>query len=253
MSADLDLTEEAARLVSYGLRPKLRPAASPDYRELLRRFRQDATLRAHCEAVGRGLGLLILGATDHGLVLGAEDDGPFAMRLADYRRQATTVADRMCHGLIQLAIAAWCFPTAQQLEERDTVAGVRVSVHRTVDYLVELCAQLKERSATDDAEADSPELEEAWRTILSRAETRATADGRRAANTLAGMVAHALETLENGGLLRRVSDDDGGTWQALGSYRMQVRELAAYDSFLLVRRAGDHARSEALASATEER
>lgn len=253
MSAEHDLTEDAARLVSYGLRPKLRPAANPDYRELLRRFRQDATLRARCEAVGRGLGLIILGATDHGIVLGAEEDGPFAMRLADYRRQATSVADRLCHGLIQLAIAAWCFPTAQQLEERDSVAGVRVNVHRTVEYLVELCGQLKEHAATEDAEEGSPELEEAWRTILSRAETRATTDGRRAANTLAGMVAHALESLEAGGLLRRVSDDDGGTWQALGSYRMQVRELAAYDSFVLVRRAGDNAHKDATARQTEER
>ncbi len=241
MSSDLTLTEDAARLLSYGLRPKLRPAANPDYRELLRRYRQEAALRAVCDAVGRGMGLLILGATDHGIVLGAEDEGPFAMRLADYRRSDTKVADRLCHGLIQLAIAAWCFPTSQQLEERDSVAGVRVSVNRMVDYLVELCRQLKERATTDDAEEDSPELAEAWRTILSRAETRATSDGRRAPHTLAGMIAHALNMLETGGLLRRVADDDGGTWQALGSYRMQVRELAAHDLFLLVQRAGRNA------------
>ncbi len=244
MSAELNLTEDAARLLSYGLRPKLRPAASPDYRELLRRFRQDAGLRARCEAVGRGLGLLILGASDHGIALGAEDDGPFAMRLADYRRQATSVADRLCHGLIQLAIAAWCFPTAQQLDERDSVAGVRVSVNRMVSYLVELCRQLKDRADDEDAEERSPELAEAWRTVLSRAETRATSDGRRAATTLAGMIAHALETLETGGLMRRVGDEDGGTWQALGSYRMQVRELAAHDSFLLVRQASSGVASE---------
>jgi len=244
MPAELDLTEDAARLLSYGLRPKIRPGANPDYRELLRRFRQDAGLRARCEAVGRGLGLLILGATDHGIALGAEDDGPFAMRLADYRRQSTSVADRMCHGLIHLAIAAWCFPTAQHLEERDSVAGVRVSVNRTVSYLVELCSQLKDRTNDEDAEESSPELAEAWRTVLSRAETRATADGRRAATTLAGMVAHALETLETGGLMRRVGDEDGGTWQALGSYRMQVRELAAHDSFLLVRQASKAAAAE---------
>lgn len=235
MSDDLDLTEDAARLISYGLRPRLRPAANPDYGELLRRHRNEGALRTRSEAVARGLGLLILGATDHGLVLGAEDDGPFAMRLADYRRQATTVADRLCHGLIQMAVAAWCFPTAQHLEERDSVVGVRVTVNRMVEYLVELCRELDDQHAGDDPEDGASELVEAWRTILSRAQTRATTDGRRSATTLVGMVAHALDALESGGMLRRVADDDGGTFQALGSYRIQVRELAAHDTFQLVR------------------
>ncbi len=185
-------------------------------------------------AVRSGDRVLLLGATEHGLVLGAEDDGVFAMRLSDYRRQASTVSDRLCHGLIQLAVAAWCFPTAQYLEERDSVVGVRLSVHRMVDYLIDLCRRLEESAGDHDPEAASPELAEAWRTILARAQTRATSDGRRAANTLAGMVAHALEALEEGGLLRRLGDEEGGTYQALGSYRIQVREMAALPAFQLV-------------------
>lgn len=239
--SDLELVEDASRLLSYGLRPKLRPAADPAYRDLLRRYRHEAGFRARVEAVARGLGLLVLGETDHGLVLGAEDDGPFAMRLADYRRNATSVADRLCHGLLQLAVAAWCFPTAQHLEESDSVVGVRVSTNRLVQYVTDLCRELKDRADTPDAAQDSAELEEAWRTILRRAENRTTSDGRRAANTLGGMAAHALESLEAGGLLRRISDEDGGTFQALGSYRIQVRELAAYDAFLLVRDAAAYA------------
>ncbi len=232
---ELQVAEDAARLLRYGLSPKLRPGASPDYRELLRRYQHDAALRAHAEAIGTGLGLLVLGATEHGLTLGAEDSGPFAMRLGDYRRGVSSVADRLCHGLIQLAVAAWCFPTAQQLDERDSVAGVRVSVNRLVDYLVDLCNRFKQDSQDSDPEDKSPELCEAWRTILVRAQTRSSRDGRRSPSTLAGMVAHALEVLEEGGLLRRIGDEDGGTWQALGSYRIQVRELAAHDTFVWVR------------------
>lgn len=237
-TGELELVEDAARLLGYGLRPKLRPAASPDYQELLRRYRNEGALRERVFAVARGLGLLVLGATDHGLVLGAHQDGPFAMTLGDYRRKTATVAERLCHGLIQLAVAAWCFPTAQDLEERDSVAGPKVSVNRLVEYLVEIAETLKAEAGDRDPEGDHPELAEAWRTVLARAETRTSRDGRRSPSTLAGMVAHALESLESGGLFRRIDENGGGTFQALGSYRVQVRELAAHDAFLLVREAG---------------
>lgn len=233
MSHDLQLVEDAARLLAYGLRPGIRPSKEPDYAELLRRYRLESPLRERVIAVASGLGLAVLGETDLGIVLGAEEEGPFALRLNDYRRNLS-VEDRMCHGLVQLAVAAWCFPNARALEDPDSIAGARVSVRRLVEHLVGLCEELKERSA-GDPDAGSPELQEAWRTILARAATRATPDGRRAAATLAGMVAHALEFLERGGLMRKIGDADGGTWQALAAYRLQVRELAAHDVAALVR------------------
>jgi hypothetical protein len=55
------------------------------------------------------------------------------------------------------------------------------------------------------------------------------------------MIAHALESLERGGLLRRLGNEDGGTWQALSAYRLQVRELAAHDVANLVREAATKA------------
>ena len=236
MSDRLGLAEDAARLVSYGLRPTLRPSKEPDYAELLQRYRSESPLRELVFAVSRGLGLVVLGETDLGIVLGAEDKGPFALRLGDYRRAGLSVKERMCHGLVQLAIAAWCFPNARALEDPDSIAGTRVSVRGLVEHLVGLCEELKER-AEDDPEAGSPELAEAWRSILARAETRGTPDGRRSSSTLAGMVAHALESLDRGGLMRKIGDADGGTWQALAAYRLQVRELAAHDIAVRVREA----------------
>ena len=150
----------------------------------------------------------------------------------------------MCHGLIQLAVAAWCFPTAESLEDPDAIAGTRVSVGRLVEYLVGMCEELKSRSE-EDPEAGSPELQEAWRTVLVRAQTRGSPDGRRSAGTLSGMVAHALGSLERGGLMRKIDESSGGTWQALSAYRLQVRELAAHDAALLVREAGASARRDA--------
>ncbi len=237
----LDLAEDAARLLSFALQPRLRPAREPRYRELLGRYRNESALREHVMVVARGLGLAVLGATDLGLVVGAEQGGPFALTLGDYRRQGLSVDERMCHGLIQLGIAAYCFPTARSLGESDSVAGARVSVRRLVDYLRGLSEELEERS-DDDPEAGSPELREAWRTVLARATTRGTSDGRRSSSTLAGMVAYALEFLERGGLMRKIDDTDGGTWQALAAYRIQVRELGANASAALVREAGVRAR-----------
>lgn len=238
MSRPLDTAEDAARLVSYGLRPTLRPSKEPDYGELLERYRADGNFREHVHVIARGLGLVVLGETDLGMVLGAEQEGPFAQRLADYRRSRLSVEERMCHGLVQLAVAAWCFPTAESLEDPDAIAGTRVSVQRLVEYLVGICDELKSRADDDDPLAGSPELQEAWRTVLARAETRGRPDGRRSAGTLAGMVAHALQSLEQGGLLRKIDDRQGGTWQALSAYRLQVRELAAHDTARLVREAG---------------
>lgn len=236
MRDPLQLAEDAAALIAFGLQPKLRPGQDPSYAALLGRYRTEQPLRELVAVITRGLRLSVLGETELGLVLGAEEGGPFAITLADYRRSGMTVSERMCHGLVQLAIAAYCFPTADSLDDPDHIAGTKLSVVRVVRYLVDLAKRLEANGSADpDAEADA--LGEAWRVVLTRAETRATPDGRRTAGTLEGMVAHALEHLERGGLMRKLGDVDGGTWQALGAYRLQIRELAAHDAFLLVREA----------------
>lgn len=235
MNDVVNLSEDASALIHFGLRPKLRASQKPEYAKLLRRYRTESSLRAHVDAVAGGLGLWVLGLTEQGVVLGARDDSPFALRMHHYRRTRNmSVEERMCHGLIQLVIAAWCFPTGQALEINDEVLGARVSVNRLVEYLVKLCEEFKNR-ATVDPELGSPELEEAWRGVLSRAAARATPDNRNVSGTLVGMTKHALKHLEEGGLLRHVEDSDGGTWQPLPAYRIHVRELAVHDLFRLVR------------------
>lgn len=241
---DLDAIESAARLVSFGLTPGLKPAREPAYAQLIERYRTDAGMRQCTDTVARGLHLAVLGFTPQGLVLGADEDGPFVHKLMDYRRGGLSVEDRMCHGLVQLVIAAWCFPTAQDLAASDDTAGIRFSTNKVVGYIGRLCDELQRRSQ-HDPELGSPELREAWRAILQRPETRATPDGRRTANTLHGMVEYALEVLDKGSLVRHLSDDDGGSWQALAAYRIHVRELAAHDAFTLIQGARSGARDNA--------
>lgn len=221
--------EAAGRLIRCGLTPHERPARNPDYAELLRRYRSEPTFQRLTDAFAKGIGLVVLDTGDYGMVLGASEGSPFAWTLTDYRRQTLGPEDRVCHGLIQLAVAAYCFPTAVALDDpHGTIA--KFTTNQIVRYLIDLCEELK-RSAPGDA---SEELQEAWRVILSRCEARTTPDQRRAASTIQGMVAHALKTLEKSGLLRRQGDDEGGRWATTNAYRVQVRELGAFRAFALV-------------------
>ncbi len=222
--------EDASRLIAFALGRNRTP--EPIHRELTRRFRADGAFHGYVESIARGLGLRVLDVLDSGLVLAANADSPFAFRLSDYR-QNLLVEDRLCHGMVQLAIATWCFPTAAALEDEER-GLVPVTVHDVVEHLKATCLELQRR-ATMDPDVARPELQEAWRIVLSRADTRDTGDGRRAALTLAGMVGFALERLEKECLLRKDGDERGERWLSRPAFRIQVRELAAHEAFRLVR------------------
>lgn len=236
----LTLAEDAARLLAHALRPTARPAKDPEYARLLQRFRAEAEMREYIAVIARGLGLIILGHSSQGLVLGAEGDGPFALQLGDYRRSALKVNERMAHGLIQLAIAAWYFPNARALEDMDEVAGARASVRGLVEYIVGICEEFKS-NASEDALADAPELDEAWRTILALAPARGSKTKRRTAGSLDGMIGHALDFLASHGLVRKITEGEEEYYQALGAYRMHVREMAAHQAAIVVRKAAQRA------------
>jgi hypothetical protein len=229
MSTLTSEAEDAGRLLFYALsRNRAMEAA---HRELLRRYRTDGGFQGQVESFARGLGLRVLDVLDQGLVLAADSDSPFTFRLSDYR-QNLTVEERLCHGLVHVAIAVWCFPTAAMLEDEDR-ALVKVAVQDVVEYLKAACQELQRRS-TIDPDMGRPELQEAWRLVLARAETRETGDGRRAAHTLSGMVGWALDRLTQEGWLRKDSEERGGTWYVRPAYRVLVRELAAHEAFRLV-------------------
>lgn len=222
---------DAARLIACGLRPRLRPENEPDYATLLGRYRVDAGFREVVGAVAAGLGLSVLEAGQFGLSLAAEEGSVFALRLSDYRANLS-VEDRLIHGLVHLAAAAYCYPTAASLD--DEAAVQRVSVRGLEQYLREACERLASRFGDADPRDDQPELEHAWRIYHRRNATRDTGDGRRSPRSTQGMISYALETLADQGFLRKVGDADGDTYQALARYRIQVRELAAHEGYRLL-------------------
>jgi hypothetical protein len=223
-------TADAARLVSFGLHPKLLPARDVEYAELLRRYRDEPPFARLTDAVATGLGLVVLEvSTRAGMALAAAEDSVFAVRMGDYARRATAdSADRFLHGLAHLAIAAMAFPRPEDLAD-DGYIG-RITVHGVDAFVRQACRRLAERAEEEgenaDPATDSPSLEAAWRVYARRSATGATKDARRLAGSTTGVIGKAAAFLVDSGFLQRTGDDSGGTYRTTARYQLQVRDMA---------------------------
>ncbi|MEU8032196.1 hypothetical protein [Streptomyces sp. NPDC049099] len=221
---------DAARLVAFGLQPKLQPARDQEYTELLRRYRDDPAFARLADAVAAGLGLVVLEVSPRaGMAVTAAEDSVFAVRMGDYARRTTADSgDRFLHGLAHLAAAALAFPRPEDLAD-DSYIG-RVTVNGVDAFVRQACRRLEERAEelgeNTDPVTDAPGLEAAWRIWARRSATGATKDARRPAASTTGIVAKALAFLTDSGFLQRTGDDSGGTYRTTARYQLQVRDLA---------------------------
>ncbi|MFD8675264.1 hypothetical protein ACFV1A_19510 [Streptomyces seoulensis] len=221
---------DAARLVAFGLQPKLQPARDQEYTELLRRYREDGAFARLADAVATGLGLVVLEVSARaGMAVTAAEDSVFAVRMGDYARRTTAdSADRFLHGLAHLAVAALAFPRPEDLAD-DSYIG-RVTVNGVDAFVRQACRRLEERAEESgentDPVTDAPGLEAAWRIWARRSATGATKDARRPAASTTGIVAKALGFLTESGFLQRTGDDHGGTYRTTARYQLQVRDMA---------------------------
>ncbi|MEW2315476.1 hypothetical protein [Streptomyces bauhiniae] len=221
---------DAARLVAFGLQPKLQPARDQEYTELLRRYREDGAFARLADAVATGLGLVVLEVSARaGMAVTAAEDSVFAVRMGDYARRTTAdSADRFLHGLAHLAVAALAFPRPEDLAD-DSYIG-RVTVNGVDAFVRQACRRLEERAEESgentDPVTDAPGLEAAWRIWARRSATGATKDARRPAASTTGIVAKALGFLTDSGFLQRTGDDHGGTYRTTARYQLQVRDMA---------------------------
>jgi hypothetical protein len=213
----------AAQLIGYGLQPRLRPASTAGYADLVARHQSDVTFREVVDHVAEGLGLIVLEADGvSGIVLAPAPGSPFEVRLSDYRANLSS-DDRLVHGIINVGIAAYVFPTPASLTDDDVRHASVVAVER---FLRNACERLHDRHGDADSSATA-ETDQAWRLYLRRQATRDTADGRIGVSTTTGMVKYAFERLVSGGMATRTSTTDGGTYRLLRRYRISVRELGA--------------------------
>ncbi|MFE0106497.1 hypothetical protein [Streptomyces sp. NPDC059009] len=221
---------DAARLVAFGLQPKLQPARDQEYGELLRRYREDPPFARLADAVAAGLGLVVLEVSPRaGMAVTAAEDSVFAVRMGDYARRASADStDRFLHGLAHLSVAAMAFPRPEDLAD-DGYIG-RVSVNGVDAFVRQACRRLEERAEEQgentDPASDAPSLEAAWRIWARRSATGATKDARRLAGSTTGIVGKAVAFLTDSGFLQRTGDDSGGTYRTTARYQLQVRDMA---------------------------
>lgn len=232
-TSDDNMAAEAGRLAAFALRPAMLPSGQPEYHALVRRFLSDAPFQHVAESFLNGLGLRVLGISEaYGLVLGAETDSPFAVRRDDYGKVRTTT-DRLIQGVIHLAIGAWCFPRAEDLNESEMVVAPRLTVEQLVEHLTQLC---EECNRQDNGEESSPEeeLRCAWQALLALGKYSDSAGGRESFGTLAGKLQHALNFLTEQGLLKRDDRDNKAGWLARPAFRLHVRELAGHRAWQII-------------------
>ncbi|MER6099823.1 hypothetical protein ABT154_28985 [Streptomyces sp. NPDC001728] len=221
---------DAARLVSFGLQPKLLPARDAEYGELLRRYRENPAFARLADAVATGLGLVVLEVSPRaGMAVTAGEDSVFAVRMGDYARRASTdSADRFLHGLAHLAVAAMAFPRPEDLAD-DAYIG-RLTVNGVDAFVRQACLRLEQRAEEQgentDPASDAPGLEAAWRIYARRSATGATKDARRLAGSTTGIVGKAAAFLTDSGFLQRTGDEGGGSYRTTARYQLQVRDMA---------------------------
>lgn len=217
-------TTDAARLVALALHGQRDPRNDPEYRELLGLALAEETMGLDVRHVADGLGLEVLRLDRHGLVLSPHGDSPFAPRLVDYPVSMRTADERLCHGLIHVAIAALAYPRAEDLEAREDI--VRLTVREVDEHLWRLANDRAERDGSDgDAPVDHPQLEPAWAVWRRQRSTASTPDGRAVMRTTSRWIEHAFDWMVEHGLARRYGAADGGTYQLLTRHRLLVSHV----------------------------
>lgn len=226
------IAHDAGKLLAYALRPRQTPWASQEYAGLLQRYETDSQFRSIVDGVVEGLGMRIVDATRNGLFLTATEGSPFRLAADDYK-QNMSAQERVLHGVIQVAIAAFSFPKADVLDQDDTVAPAHITPVKLAEYI----RKFAEASATNspaEAQSDASAERRAWRDALARAMTMETSGGKESTRSLTGMCRHALDFLESQGLMR-VVDEDNGVYQGTTAYRIRLKYHAAHELLTLMR------------------
>jgi len=212
---------KAAELICFALQPKIARGADERYGALWSDYRTDEGFRDVVEAVANGLGLVVIDATDQGLIVAPMDKSPFSFRLADYQRGLDS-KKRMLIGLVHLGIAAVSYPKEVDLED-DIV--IRRSVEQVERFLRDACARLAQGDDRDPEAGEEADERAAWRAFAVMPSSIRMKKGGYAVDCTMGIITRAFDWLVVQGMAR---DAGGGTFQMLDRYRVQVRELAGH-------------------------
>jgi len=233
MSEELaNIALEAGELLRYAMDPRETPFQSKRYSALMSQLSTSSTFKLVFENMAQGLEIQILAYSPHGVFVAGRERGPFAFKMEDYK-SGMRVEERVVHGLLMLAIAAYCFPTVEVLDQDDDILRPRFTVEQVAAFVQGLCRVCKANNP-GDPEQGTPELQLAWQTILGLPLTMSTGQGKMAIGSLAGKLQYALDRLVENGLMRFLSEDNWGTLQPTPAYRIQVKQMAGHQMLKLI-------------------
>ncbi|MGW0550111.1 hypothetical protein [Streptomyces altiplanensis] len=224
----------AGILTRYGCQPRLRPLQYPEYRDLLRRYRQDAAFAGMVDSVAEGLQMDVIEAHDlEGLVLHPQEGSWLYYRIKDGNPRMGT-EERLVLGLAHVAIAARAYPSPAHLEE-DGVT--RISVEEVDVFLRRLTERLRQATVGEDGLAiPHAELNTAWR-LYAKLPSSKPGKSRRSLthSSTQWVIRDALEWLVEQGMAYPATRDLGaGHYRLAHRFRLQVRECASLPAFALL-------------------
>jgi hypothetical protein len=225
------ISHDAGKLITFALRPTQTPWTIREYAELLRRYEEDTNFRAVVDGVTEGMGLRIVDVGRNGLFLAAGEGSPFRLTGDDYKANMSA-QERVLHGVIQVAVAAFSFPKAEVLDQDDNVAPAQVTPAALAEYIRKFAETEAARFPTDTVEETGERR--VWREALSRALTMETSSGKESAKSLTGMCRQALDFLERQGLMRMVSEEKC-IFQGTTALRIRLKYYAAHELLMLMR------------------
>lgn len=233
MSEELaSMSQDAGELLRYAMDPQETPYQNKRYSALLNQLYTSPNFKLIFENIALGLEIQILAYSPHGVFLAGRERSPFAFRMEDYRA-SMKAEERVVHGVFLLAIAAYCFPNIEVLDQDDEILRPRMSVDQVVTFVHDMCKVCKTNNPVDP-EHGGAEIQLAWQIISGLPESALTAGGKLSLQSLAGIARYALDFLVENGLMRFISDDNRGTYQPSPSYRIQVRQLAGNQTLKLI-------------------
>lgn len=211
-------------LLAWAMRPAQRPGRNPEYSRVLRRYRGELEFRTALDAVLLGLGARVLSDGDFGLILGVETESPLAFHISDFP-YAGKAENRLLAGLVLTGLAAYAYPSADELED-DRVR--HVSAREFEPWLRGLCEQLRTHDAAGEIIPEEG-LDGAWRTYLDMPPIVVGKQGRASGKFTSACTRYWIDTiltwLGGQGMARPDTTADGA-WTLTERFRIHAKEIA---------------------------
>jgi hypothetical protein len=231
MSPVADFAFKAGRLFHYAFSLRERPGIqNPEYAQLIQDYQNHSEMRSIFDQFVDACLLDILEVSSAGVFLAPKlgdrrNASAFCFRLADYKTFEDS-NDRVLHGVIQLVLASFVFPTPDRLDDPIDSLGPAVRVPQFVDHLDHLLEQF--RQSFTQVPSEQPEEDPLWQQLRLMVIQMPTDSGRQPRHTLMRHAQTACAILEREGFFRKQEPRPGDPekYIPLPQYRVHVRHLA---------------------------